>query len=331
MDYIRRIQKFDVLKTLADARRLAILRLLMVKPATLSQLGHALGEHPAQVRHHLKQLESAGLIELVSTQVVRGFVEKYYQAKARAFTFQEIILPASAERDTILVLGSHDLALEMLAQNLRQLKEPTNLLTLPIGSLDGLVSLRQGNAQVAGCHLFDPDSGEYNLPFLRHFFPDRSVIAITLAQREQGLLLPPGNPQQMQSLEDLARPDVTFINRNRGSGTRLWLERNLRIAGIETRLIRGYNLETHTHTGVAEAILQKRANVGLGLRAIARQFGLDFVPLFQERYDLVMLSEQVDNRRMRPFFDLLQSGSFRRLIDSMGGYETSHTGEQCSV
>ena len=149
MNQLRRIQDFEHLKILADARRLAILRLLMAKQATLSQLGQALGEHPARVRHHLKQLEKAGLVELVDTRVVRGFVEKYYRARARAFLLQELILPDDPKRETITVLGSHDLALEALAERLRE-QSSMDLLVLPVGSLDGLIALRQGSAQLAG-------------------------------------------------------------------------------------------------------------------------------------------------------------------------------------
>jgi putative molybdopterin biosynthesis protein len=329
MDYLRRIHNFEHLKILADSRRLTILRLLMAGPATLSQLGQTLDEHPARVRHHLKQLEEADLVEMVDTRVVRGFVEKYYRARAQAFWFQELILPEDPERDIFAVLGSHDLALEILAEHLRQReKEALELLVLPVGSLDGLVALRQGSAQIAGCHLLDAESGEYNLPFIRHLLPDRQVSLLTLAYRQQGLLVAAGNPLAIHGLEDLARPEVVLINRNRGSGTRLWLDRQLEILSIHPNTLNGYNREARTHTAVAETVARGKASVGLGLRASARQFGLDFIPLFQERFDLALAQELLESRRLQPLFDYLQSAEFRRAVEGLGGYETAHTGDQ---
>ena len=329
MEYLRTIQDFEHLKILADPRRLAILRLLMVDSATLSQLGQILGEHPARVRHHLKLLERAGLVELVDQRVVRGFVEKYYRARARAFTLQQIVLPANVETGALAILGSHDLALEALAAELRQVKPaPLSVFTLPVGSMEGLVALRQGLAQVASCHLLDAESGEYNLPYVRHLFPDRETSLITLAHRAQGLLVARGNPHQIRKIEDFARQDVRMINRNRGSGTRLWLDHQLAQLSLPPPLLRGYEREVRTHTAVAEAIGSGKADTGLGAEAAARKFGLDFVPLFQERFDLVMAREQLSDQHLRPLFDVLSSSRFRSLIEALGGYQTDHTGDK---
>lgn len=329
MEYLRTIQDFEHLKILADPRRLAILRLLMVEPATLSQLGQSLGEHPARVRHHLKLLERAGLVELVDQRVVRGFIEKYYRARARAFALQQIVLPASAENGALVILGSHDLALEALASQMRQASPASpGVFTLPVGSLEGLVALRQGLAQIAGCHLLDAESGEYNLPYVRHLFPDREITLITLVHREQGLLVAPGNPRQIHSFADLARPGVRIINRNRGSGTRLWLDQQLVRLALPAQALRGYEREVRTHLAVAEAIHGGRADAGLGVEAAARKYALDFIPLFQERFDLVMPSEQISDPRLRPLLDILTSLSFRRQVEALGGYQTEHTGDQ---
>jgi putative molybdopterin biosynthesis protein len=329
MEAIRRIQDYEQLKILSDSRRLAILRLLMAEPMTLSKLGQVVGEHPARVRHHLKLLEGAGLVELVDTRVVRGFVEKYYRARARAFVFQEIILPVSTDRETVAVLGSHDLALEALARQLGQKKSfLVELLILPVGSLEGLIALRQGASQLAGCHLLDAESGEYNLPYVRHIFPDRDVSLLTLAYREQGLMISPGNPQQIQGLQDLGRQDVTMVNRNRGSGTRLWLDHQLAQISLSPQEVRGYSREVRTHTAVAEAIRQGKADTGLGLLASARQHGLDFIPLFQERFDLAIPQEQIENQRLQPLLDYLQSAEFRHIVQGLEGYDTAHTGDQ---
>jgi len=331
MDSLRRIKEFEHLKILSDSRRLSILRLLMAEPATLSQLGLILGEHPARVRHHLKLLEKAGLVELVETRVVHGFVEKYYRARAHAFYFQDMILPDNPDRETIAIMGSHDLALEVLARQLGQLQhDPVDLLVLPVGSLEGLIALRQGTAQVAGCHLLDAESGEYNLPFIRHLFPDREISLITLAEREQGLIIASGNPKQIHSLMDLGREDITMINRNRGSGTRLWLDRQLAQLSLPPQTLRGYSREVRTHTAVAEAIHQGKADAGLGLRAAALQLKLDFIPLFQERFDLVFPQEQAQNHSLVPVFDFLYDAKFRKAVETLGGYQTTHMGDQIS-
>lgn len=326
MSTIEFIKSLNQIKLLSDPRRMAILRLLMAQPATLSQLGKTLGEHPAWVRHHLKQLEEAGLVELVTTKVSGGFVEKYYQAKARAMIFQEVILPEPSSSEMLLLMGSHDMALNRLAQRLRD-EAQVDILVLPVGSLDGLVALRQGIAHLTACHLLDAESGEYNLPYLRHFFPDRRVSAITLAHRIQGLMTAPGNPRRIQGLDDIAHGDIVFINRNPGSGTRLWLDKKLGELGLRVEKIRGYNREASTHTAVAQAIRSRRADAGLGLEAAARVAGLDFIPLFQERYDLVLPAELIQERRVQIILDYLNNTAFRQLLAELAGYEAVHSGE----
>lgn len=327
MDPIQRIDALDQLNALADDRRLTILRLLMAGPATLSQLGRACGQHPAWVRHHLKHLEQAGLVQMTTTRPVRGFLEKYYQATARAFTINTLIVPQHPDRETIIAMGSHDLALELLAVDMSKDHRVPNLLTLPVGSLEGLIALRQGAGHLAGCHLLDPELDEYNRPYVRHLFPGQPVVLVTLAHRQQGLLLPPGNPRQLRTLEDLAREDVVLINRNRGSGTRLWLDQRLHGLGIHPQQVRGYEQGVSTHTEVAQAVARGQADAGLGLLAAARQFGLDFIPLFQERYDLVIPQEQHASPLLQPLLDRLQAGDFRRAVEALGGYDTMHTGE----
>ncbi len=329
MSSIQLIKSLEQIKLLSDPRRLAILRRLMAKPATLSQLGAAMGEHPAWVRHHLKQLEQAGLVEPVTAQATGGFVEKYYQAKAQAYIYQETILPDLPRRQTVVLMGSHDLALDRLAIQIDE-KAGIQMLALPVGSLDGLVALRQGLANLTACHLLDVESGEYNLPYVRHFFPDRPVTLVTLALRTQGLMLAPGNPRQIKGLEDLARSDIAFINRNRGSGTRLWMDRKIAQLGLPGETLRGYKRQAATHTAVAQAVRSRRADAGLGLEAAARDAGLDFVPLFQERFDLVLPEEALQERKVQVILDYLQSKEFRHSLDGLPGYEHSHSGEQFS-
>ena len=322
---IQPLRSFQQLKLLADPRRLAILRQLMAAPASLTMLGKALGVHPAWVRHHLKVLETTGLVELVETRVQSGVVEKFYRARAGGLLLQELILPENPSRPMIIFSGSHDLAVELLVN---QLSAHMDILTLPVGSLDGLVALRQNLCNLSGAHLLDP-SGEYNLPFIRHFFPDRTMQVVTLAHREQGLMLAAENPKAIRTLADLARPDVTFINRNPGSGTRLWLDRQLQVQGIPIGNIHGYENSVSTHTAAANLVQTGKADVALGLRAAASQFDLNFIPLFHERYDIVFQQEQ--NPMLVPLLDTLQTSAFRRGVEALTGYETMHTGEQIPI
>ncbi|HEX6384921.1 MAG TPA: substrate-binding domain-containing protein [Anaerolineae bacterium] len=328
---MQQIQDFEPLKVLADSRRLAILRLLLSAPATLSQLGKALDMHPAQVRHHLKQLEEIGLVELVATQITRGFVEKYYQATAGAFVITLAVVPERPQREAIVAMGSHDPALDLLAQELRQGDNVPDVFTVPVGSLDGLIALRQGLCRLAGCHLLDSESGDYNLSYVRHLFPGEVMGLLTLAHRQQGLLVAKGNPYHIQTPVDLARPDITFVNRQRGTGTRLWLERELSRLGVAPQQVRGYEQEVNTHFRVAKAVATGQADVGLGVMAAARQFDLDFVPLFEERYELVMPVNEYGNPLLQPLLDYLQTAECRRIINRLSGYSVARTGEERHV
>jgi putative molybdopterin biosynthesis protein len=320
MDKIEPLHAFEQLKLLADSRRMSILRLLMAAPATLTQLGATLDESPAWVRHHVKILEAAGLIQISEVRVTAGVTEKYYAAKASALLLQELILPQS-QKPVIIFSGSHDTAIEHIAS---QLSRHVSILTLPVGSLDGLVNLRQGLCHVAGAHLLDRD-GEYNTPFVRHLFPDRPVGLVTLAYRTQGLIVAPGNPKVIRSVADLSRPEITFVNRNPGSGTRLWLDQELSRIHLPPGLIHGYEHFVSTHTDSARVIQVGKADAAIGIQAAAWEARLDFIPLFEERYDLIFSNEQLN--LLGPLLDHLQTASFRRELNSLTGYNTAHSGE----
>lgn len=324
MENISHLSSFEQIKLLADARRLTILRLLMDAPATLSQLGHALGKHPAWVQHHIKALEAGGLVEIAETRLAAGVVEKFYRARAGGFLLQELILP-QGEIPTLVFSGSHDLALEALAQ---RLKPQLRLLTLPVGSLDGLINLRQGLCQVSGTHILD-ENGEYNLPTVRRLFPEQNVRLVTLAVRTQGLMVAPGNPRGIHSLADLTRAGLVFLNRNPGSGTRIWLEREMARLELPLGAISGFQNFVFTHSQAASAVQRGQADAALGIQAAARAQGLGFVPLFEERYDLALRAS--DQTALTPLLDALQSAAFRRATEALTGYFTTHSGEQLTL
>jgi len=324
MEKVQPLKTFEQIKMLADSRRMEILRLLMAEPATLTQLARTLGQSPAWVRHHILALESANLIELGETRVTGKVTEKFYRAKAGALLLQELILPKGG-KPAIVFSGSHDLALEKIGE---QIADHLTLFTLPVGSLDGLVNLRLGLCQISGAHLLDK-SGEYNTPFVRHLFPDRPMDIVTLAYRTQGLIVAPGNPRGVRGAADLAQSGLRFINRNPGSGTRLWLDGELDRLGIPAEAIDGYEQIVNTHTECACAIVSGQADAALGLQASALQFGLDFIPLFEERYDLILPREQ--ENILSPLLEHIQTATFRREIATLTGYNTTHSGEQITI
>lgn len=324
MKKVQPIHTFEQIKLLADPRRMQILRLLMSESANLTQLARTLNQSPAWVRHHILALESANLIELAEVRITGKVTEKFYRAKAGAFLLQELVLP-EGNKPAIVFSGSHDLAIEKISE---QIADHLTLLTLPVGSLDGLVNLRQGLCQISGAHLLDK-SGEYNAPFVRHLFPDRTMDMVTLAYRTQGLIVAAGNPKGVRSASDLAQTGLRFINRNPGSGTRLWLDAELERLGIPTESIDGYETIVNTHTECARAIASGQADAALGLQASALQHNLDFIPLFEERYDLVLPREQEDV--LAPLLDYIQTNNFRQTVSTLTGYTTTHSGEQISL
>lgn len=321
MNTVHSIQSFDKIKLLADSRRMDILRLLMDAPATLTHLARTLKQSPAWVRHHILALESAELIEVSEIRRTGKVTEKFYRAKADALILQEIVLPKS-KKQSVIFSGSHDLALEGVADHLAKYM---NILSLPVGSLDGLINLRQGLCQISGSHLLD-ENGEYNTPFVKHLFPDRNVEIITLAYRTQGLMLSAGNPKDIKKIADLVRSNIRFVNRNAGSGTRLWLDAEIRKQKIPAEKINGYEKVVKTHSDAASLIETGKADVSLGLQAAAHQHGLDFIPLFEERYDLVLPREQ--EKQLNPLLDYIQTENFRNALNALTGYGTAHTGEQ---
>ena len=324
MKKVHPIQTFEQIKVLADERRIEILRLLMATPSTLSQLAKTLGKSPAWVRHHTEKLLAAELIELDRVVKSGKVSEKYYRAKAGAFILQELVLPKS-EKPVVVFSGSHDLVIESVAE---ALGEHITIVAMPVGSLNGLVNLRQGICQVSGAHLLD-ESGEYNTPFVRHFFPDRAMDVVTLTHRTQGLIVSRGNPLNVTSVADLTRAGLRFINRNPGSGTRIWFDSELKRLGITADAILGYDEIFNTHTGCAETILNNEADAALGLQASAVQHGLDFIPLFEERYDLIL--PRSHETILSPLLDYIQTKKFRNNVAAMTGYSTTKSGEQIAI
>jgi putative molybdopterin biosynthesis protein len=229
---------------------------------------------------------------------------------------------------TIVATGSHDLVLDLAASALRERDPRVTLASSNVGSLGGLTALRDGLCHLAGSHLLDPATGEYTLPYLDKLLAGRDVAVIRLVHRDQGLIVAPGNPTATTDIEDVARRELRYVNRQRGAGTRMLLDYELARYGLEPEAINGYAREEHTHLAVAAAVAAGRADCGLGVLAAARAFGLGFVPVAREPYDLVLLSDSIEDELLAPLWSLLESPDFRRSVEELGGYDTAEMGRR---
>jgi putative molybdopterin biosynthesis protein len=228
----------------------------------------------------------------------------------------------------VVAIGSHDLVLDLAASALRERDPQLTLVSSNVGSLGGLAALRDGLCHVAGSHLLDPATGDYTLPYLDRVLGPGSGVVIRLVHRQQGLLVAPGNPLDLVGVADLSRPGVRYVNRQRGAGTRVLLDHELARRGIDPVDVDGYRREESTHLAVAAAVASGRVDAGLGILAAARAFGLDFVPVADEPYDLVTTAEILEQGVLDPLLDLLADPVFAASIEALGGYSTAGTGRR---
>ncbi|MFC2053250.1 molybdopterin biosynthesis protein [Chloroflexota bacterium] len=232
--------------------------------------------------------------------------------------------PFTELENVIFAIGSHDMTLDIMAQFLAQYDR--RLTSANVGSLGGLVALSRDEAHVAGSHLLDPDSGEYNISYVEQYLPGRKVKIVNLVGRQQGLLVQKDNPKRIETLEDLTRSDVKYVNRQRGAGTRVLLDYNLDKLGIATDVISGYQHEEFSHLSVAAVVSSKRADCGLGIAASAEALDLGFIPLYQERYDLIIPAEFFADDLLSPMLELLATSEFQQAVLSLPGYDVSIMG-----
>ncbi len=229
---------------------------------------------------------------------------------------------------TIVAIGSHDLVLDVAASALRADDPLVTLAGSNVGSLGGLVALRDGLCHLAGSHLLDPATGEYTLPYVERILGTDDVAVVRLVHRDQGLIVAPGNPLGLTGIEDLAREGVRYVNRQRGAGTRALLDHELAARDLDPARISGYSREEHTHLAVAAAVAAGRADTGLGILAAARAFDLGFVPVAREPYDLVLRASTLDDPLLAPLWELLARPAFRAEVEALGGYSCEETGRR---
>jgi putative molybdopterin biosynthesis protein len=228
---------------------------------------------------------------------------------------------------TILAIGSHDISLDLLASRIRQVDPSLSLASANVGSMGGIMAVKQGQAHVAGTHLLDPETGDFNVPYILEHFSPAEVLLVHLGWREQGLMVLPGNPKGISGIEDLARPGVRFVNRQKGSGTRLLLDYELERKGMDPGSLTGYEREMFTHTAVAAAVAGGSADAALGVLAAAKALGLEFVPVARERYDLLVLESFSRTRGYEALLAVLRDPGYRSEVEALGGYDLSESGK----
>jgi putative molybdopterin biosynthesis protein len=317
----------DVFRILGDSIRVNILRRLISQPATISQLGVLLGRHPAHIKYHIVQLEKVGLVELAYNKTIKNYTEKYYRATANAFFLNRAILPWPSEKGQIVILGGDGPALELLVREVNSLIGSNVFCSIPAGSLDSLIYLRENYCQIAGCHLFDFESGDFNVSYIRHIFAFKNMIMVTIGHRDQGFVFRKDDLEDISSFDDIIKRDLTFVNRELGTETRLRVDNYLSEARILPGSLKGYNLEVQTNSEIGEFVHDKKADVGIGLGSIARQLNLGFHYLFTERYDLVMSEETYQSVFISTMINTLRSEKTHSQIEALGGYDMTHAGE----
>jgi putative molybdopterin biosynthesis protein len=239
----------------------------------------------------------------------------------------ELLRPLSAIHRTLVVVGSHDNTLDLLADELRAQTAHLALSSSHVGSMGGLMAVKRGVCHLAGTHLLDEATGAYNVTYIRNLLQDVPVRLVHLVMRDQGLIVPAGNPKGIHTIDDLARDDVVMINRQGGSGTRILLDYRLKQIDLSPERIAGYGNEEFTHMAVAAAVIGGAADVGLGIQAAARALGLDFVPVVTEQYDLLIPEIHFESAAVQELLAVIRSERFKARVEALGGYHTERTGQ----
>jgi len=239
----------------------------------------------------------------------------------------ELLHPLSLIKNTIVAVGSHDNTLDIIADQIKAGHSSLTLSSSHVGSMGGLMAIKKGVCHLAGSHLLDIYDGSYNISYIKKYLPNRKVKLINLVFRDQGLIVSPGNPKTIKGIEDLDRNDITFINRQAGSGTRILLDYKLNQLGMEPEKISGYDNEEFTHMSVAVAVLSGSVDVGLGIFAAAKALNLDFIPVVTEQYDLIIPEEYFEWENIQILLKTISTKEFKDRVEALGGYSTEKTGE----
>ncbi len=252
-----------------------------------------------------------GLLVIPSTQL--GYEQGEYVEL-------ELLKPLEEIKDSIVFIGSHDLTIDILSSQLKKVKKTAKLMSSHVGSLAGIMAIKKGEAHVAGIHLLDPDTKEYNTSYIKKFLANEDVVLYPFLKRKQGWLLPEGNPLQINTVKDINEKQAQFVNRQKGAGTRILFDLLLREAGLNADEIVGYDREMFSHLSVAAEVKGNRKACGLGIYPAARSMGLDFIPVADEHYDLLMTRAFFESEQGQSIIDVIQSEEFKENVEKIGGY-----------
>ncbi len=239
----------------------------------------------------------------------------------------ELLVGEEEILNTVVIIGSHDISIDLLADEIRQRGHSIRVSSGNVGSLGGLMALRKGTCHIAGSHLLDPETGEYNISYIKRYLKGIRVSVFNLVLRDQGLIIAKGNPKGIKGINDVTRDDIIFVNRQAGSGTRVLLDYKLEQLGIKPETIEGYDYEEFTHMAVAVDVLSVAADCGMGIFAAAKALNLDFIPLAREQYDLIIPSSMLDNPNIQVLIETIGSQNFRDRITALGGYDPARSGQ----
>lgn len=240
----------------------------------------------------------------------------------------ELLVDEKELANTIVVIGSHDITIDILADEIRNAASGSiRISSGNVGSLGGLIAVKKGICHFAGSHLLDTQSGDYNVSYIRKYLKGIGVSLFRLVRREQGLIIPKNNPKGIRGIADLTRDDIVFVNRQAGSGTRILLDYNLACSGIKTESVKGYDHEEFTHMSVAVDVLSGAADCGMAIYAAAKALDLDFIPMDVENYDLVIPTDLLKDSNIQAVLNTIRSGKFRKRVAALGGYDPSRSGD----
>ncbi|HHY77168.1 MAG TPA: molybdopterin biosynthesis protein [Clostridiales bacterium] len=230
-------------------------------------------------------------------------------------------------QNTIVSIGSHDLIMDIIGNMIHRKNSAFNLSSSHVGSMAGLMALKRGEAHMAPIHLLDEKTGTYNIEYIKRYLGNMDIVLIKGVKRIQGIMTKKNNPKGIKSIEDLARDDIQFVNRQKGAGTRILTDYLLKNAGIDTEKINGYRREMTTHMAVAAAIASGSADVGVGVYSAAKAMDLDFIPIGEEEYDFAIPAAFLNEIMIKLFIDVITSMEFKDYLEQMGGYGTENTGQ----
>ncbi|MCF6248749.1 MAG: molybdopterin biosynthesis protein, partial [Desulfobacula sp.] len=239
----------------------------------------------------------------------------------------QLLRPLSSIENTVVVTGSHDNTLDLLADQVRRVDGDVSISSSHVGSMGGLMAIKKGACHMAGAHLLDPEDGSYNVSYIKKYLPNEKVWVINLVMRDQGLIVVKGNPKKIKAIEDLKNFDLRFINRQPGSGTRILFDYKLETQGISPDQVIGYENDEYTHMSVAVCVLSGRADTGLGIQAAARALDLDFIPVVTEEYDLIIPDRFYNTKKVQVLLETIASEQFKERVHKLGGYSTQKTGQ----